>query len=388
MTVLFYFDTQSITMTSFALSKSEVVAIKSYTNQIPLLTRDEFEAVLESEVSGQDINDIIVNGCTLLTRAVASKHNLEQIGTLILLEADQYCLDPDGRSLIMLALLYSDNEDVINFLLEDADIHQIDNNGRSLLMTAVESKALNVKILSKILEKYGTEPGDIVNYHNEGFSILAKAILNKCPSDIIELLLEKGAECKYPEEFALTILENSILTNYSTDILKVLFVRGVYASIVDRSLYTDCMNANPITIAIKNCFCLKDLRALIDCYDDQYIQNNSTLLLSMAVDYKNSTEVIEFLINANADVNYVNKRNESVLMRAVKLDYRLSGIKLLVESGADVTSLHTEENIDDSVLFTSKVKNKFPKNPVVKNYLVSKGAVFPMEEPRPPNLFN
>jgi len=202
------------------------------------------------------------------------------------------------------------------FISKGADVNAIDKSGFNPLYNAVYKQDIN---LLKFLISKGARV-DIKPVNNND-SLLAIADRSVNSNEIVELLIQKGAEI--PERLGKHLLHKAT----DAKIVKILLSKGVYINVQD---YDDLKT--PLQSAIK------DGRA----------------------------EVVEFLIKNGADFNGKDKYGATPLHYAVRYN-QPDTVRLLIASGADV---NIRDNQEKTPLYLAE---KEKKNEIVK-ILTEKGA--------------
>jgi ankyrin repeat protein len=167
--------------------------------------------------------------------------------------------------------------------------------------------------------------------------ILMYALKFKASYNIINLLIENGADVHEFDKDIKHTMGYALEYNASIDILKLLIKKITYDTkpedIDNGFVFTSALSYALLYNASENI-----IKLLIEKIGDdtEYIDEMDILLY--ALEYKASDNIIKLLIEKGADVNIINEKNETPLMYALKYKFSINIIKLLIENKADVNA--------------------------------------------------
>ena len=229
-----------------------------------------------------------------------------------------------GRTALLFAV-ERDHADIVKLLVEagaDVNVRRKDNYGDTALIQAVEDRGYNivkqllaapnidVNMKSKGIERYSWSK-------NREFSALVAAVRNNKP-DIVELLLDNGADVNTKDGKHITVLDSAAANGY-TDVVELLLDKG--ARVNKKS----------------------GIRG-------------STALISAAVE--GYPAIVKLLIDAGADVNAQNGIGFTALMFAIRNGHidivkqllAAPGIDVNVQDEDDKTALDWAAESNDAVI--------------------------------------
>lgn len=254
---------------------------------------------------GADVNatDFNNNTALLLATKTGKGNNMYFINLLLDLGANVNIQNMQKDNCLMSAIELNNLEMIKLFLEHEADVNILDNDENNCLLKMFRRNKIQNKNdveIVKLLIKYGAN----VNFVNE-YPVLSEAIdiTSNFGPEVVELLLENEADPNYiygNETVLLEIFESYQKSTISNDLLNVpiLLKYGANPNILDK------FGNNAILLAIKNNFPL---------------------------------EIINLLIDNNANINVINKHNMTALMYAAKSidtdpDYCHQLINLLLDN--------------------------------------------------------
>ncbi|MCQ2966482.1 MAG: ankyrin repeat domain-containing protein [Alphaproteobacteria bacterium] len=249
----------------------------------------------------------------------AARNNPQILKTMIeRLHIDINAFDSTGKTVLMQAVSFSENPDLIQLLI---------NMGASV--------SLNTRLG--------------VN------ALMYAAEFNRNPQ-VLKVLLACGGDLTQKDHGGKTALDYAAAFNGNVEVLKYLMLSCSKVFYTNSLLmYAAGFNDNPEVV-----------KFLIDRhFDVNRTGAGQTTALMYATGFNESPEVVELLLNAGANVKAVDQAGNSALMYAAKNNFNLKIFDLLIQAGAVV---------DANVLFCAK---KYNPSKEVYAYLEKKttGAV-------------
>lgn len=197
-----------------------------------------------------------------------------------------------------------------------------DNGIKSLLNQEVWLD-MDIKTLESIL----ADKSNINFVDDEGYSALYYAISGNCGTDIINYLLEYGADVTNKTIYGETILLFSLSYNTHSNILEALISAGADINAGDDYGIVPIMrakNKDELTFLIEN-----------GAEINFKTPNDGITPLMQYASYSTS-EMVKLLLDLGAEVNAKSSNGSTALMGAAANNIDLDVIKLLIEAGADV----------------------------------------------------
>jgi ankyrin repeat protein len=243
----------------------------------------------------------------------------------------------------------------IDFILEkDANVNIKNASGASPLHEAARSG--NVRIMRTLLDR-----GAEVNSQDaKGNSVMHIAIPAESHREALELFLSRGANINLRDEHGDSPLHVIIMLNRPQEIIQLLLAQGSDVTIRNAegktALYLAIEEEEaryvPLLIMYKSDIFAADNagvtpfeRSLINrspilyslITSESVFQNDSqgNTMLHIAVKNRADIEIINYIIDRNAQVNARNKEGDTPLLLAVRLNEQASG-ELLLSRGADI----------------------------------------------------
>lgn len=165
-------------------------------------TDGSVEAVQALLAHGAEVNAKTKGDRTPLHQAVRYG-NLTVVKLLLDNNADVNAIDRGGVTPLILAATFQKDANIVKLLLDHkADVNIIDTfGGNALLMAAEQGSGEEVKML--------LNAGSDINVCDKlgGDTALIAAVLHRCPTDVIELLLEKKPDLTVKNRDGFTALE-------------------------------------------------------------------------------------------------------------------------------------------------------------------------------------
>lgn len=266
--------------------------------------------------AGANVNAISSRGTTL-HQATAVSNNINIYKLLLKAGADVNARNEHDYSPLLSALFYSRSLDVVKLLLDaGCDINEkSNNNGFSPLHEAVQ-KSSNVGIV-KFLLKSGADARAKAKY---GYSPLHVAAEHSNSTAIVKLLMDAGADADEKNEEGLSSVHFTIVGPKNENVLKMLIQSGANVNAADKAGNT------PLHFAV--------------------IRSNYNKL--------------KMLIDAGADVCKRDEQNDTPLQMTAQYGRNISVIKLLIDSGTDISEiLHRKNNIVTERFFSEILQKVF-----------------------------
>ncbi len=203
-----------------------------------------------------------------------------------------------------------------------------------MIITGVNSPKFRW-ILNDYIDKH---PSELNSYNNNGWTPLMLACVNtkgEHNSDVVDLLLKKGADPNLQDKFGWTALMmvSGLEASSNSFILNALLKNKADPNIKNIFGYTALMYACKYTNKYAACL-------LVNHGADVNLQNNngdSALIILMRNKFPN-IEIAQMLLDAGADINLCNSAGCSALMTVFlqnKCDANREIINLLVANGAN-----------------------------------------------------
>ena len=295
-----------------------------------------------------NIDKCYENGRTILLYLVAETNNTEGIKYIIDSGADLYTHCTPQQESLFVAVENNVNTSVIETLIvNNANLLHTDAYGNNALMLAAV-KNPNPNIL-KILIEYGL---DVNDKNDNGFDALTLAAYNNSKLSIIETLIDYSANVNSTDKLGHTPLMAAAL-NGNDEIMRYLIKRGANASATDKNgltvldyynkrQYLETLNykenpyddisehlKNRFQFIAENHFSLNELLkqsttkenslahinlALTNLVDVDLIADNGCTTLLNAGLNNNPLEVIQTLVEENANINATCQKGKNTLM--------------------------------------------------------------------------
>ena len=341
--------------------------------------------------NGVKINNKDKNGDTPLHTAASANEKPEIIKILLELEAEVNATNSEGLSPLHLAAMKNSNPEVIQTLLSYGAMTGLtDKNGNLPYDLAKESNP-NIagnRIFKKLqtlhsdnwgskgfFREAGVEDvercinqGVNVVDSNKGFTPLHWAARCTKHKEVIEILLQHGAEINATEKTGLTPLHWAVQNPYiPVEIASLLVQNGGDIHVRTKNtnnnlIYTAVRNAYKgevlsyllglgipaeeeskdgiplIHRAVTNAHCpLELLEALLDHGNDPKVVDRlkNTALLAMLKTNKINMKLLRKLISVGVDPNTQNSLGNTPLHRIVRMNSNHSAVEFLINSGAD-----------------------------------------------------
>ena len=288
--------------------------------------------------------------------------------------ADITKIDPNGNTVLMLALLLNNDDDddhaykntittsillLTKIIDNNLNIINVQNkDGKTALMLATDEKFYQdpfnniAEMLLEFVKMLLKNGADITLIDNDGNNALMHSISNGAPVKIIMLLLLNIIDNKMniinvQNKDGNTALMLAVNIGWN-DIMEMLLDNGADINITDKDGNTALMLAT-----YKGDWYIKLVKMLLDHGADINVQNkDGNTVLMLATRYK-AYKIAEILINSSADINIKNTSGNTALMLATR--YKAYTIaEILINSRADITIQNREGN---TVLMLATINN-------------------------------
>lgn len=211
---------------------------------------------------------------------------------------------------------------------------------------------------TKLLLEYGAD----VNFMRNGTTPLCSAVRHSKSPDMVKLLLERGADVNFREQDGMTPLHLAVIVSKREDvsfqIASILLDNGADVDLVDD------FGDTPLCLAARFTGSVPIAKLLLKHGADFDTPQSPVII---AVECGVSLRMLQFLLDAGADVNSVNADGQTLLSLAA-LQGKVYMVKLLLERGADV-------NIADNNGYTPlHFSITRAKSPVMAKLLLDNGA--------------
>ena len=243
--------------------------------------------------------------------------------------ADVNAINKDNETALLIACMNGQN-DAINVLLEaGADTNITETYGHTCLHIAVNANC-GKQTVQAIID-HGADV-NAINKYNE------TALLIACMDgkiDAINVLLEAGADTNITEAYGHTCLHKAVNANCDEQTVQAIIDHGADVNAINKdnetALLIACMNGQNDAINV-----------LLEAGADTNItQTDGHTCLHKAVNANCGKHTVQAIIDHRADVNAINKDNETALLIAC-MDGKIDAINVLLEAGADTNITETD----------------------------------------------
>jgi ankyrin repeat protein len=317
-------------------------------NLTPLMvavTSEDERFVTDLLDKGADVNAQDVEGMTALMYAYESDTDTDIesiIKRLIQAGANLELDDVNGEPVLFLAIRRAADYDSDHWLqlLFDAPTPPNVNHQNEFGSTPLH-EAVRINYIPAI-EYILNKGGDPNIQNNEGFPPMNIALTEDVsdePSDIVELLLSKGAKTEFIQKttnYEWSLLTTAINMGFEEAAEVLIDVPNVNVNMVDPS---DAGNDDtPLMLAIRNDYSIEFIQKLLDKGADVNAENldEDTPLLEAMYGDEHEIEIVRLLLDKGANINVQNEDGRTALMYAV-INSHIESVKLLLERGANKT---------------------------------------------------
>lgn len=278
--------------------------------------------------SGADIQAVTEDGKTLCHLAVIN--SIPMTKYVLSLGLDINSMDIEGLSPLHYVVGYNENTEIVSLLIQSgADIHITTMNGVNLLHSAAMNNAV-------AMVKYVLDLGfDINDKDNNGWTPLCYASRYSENVEIIELLLESGADVKTVAIDGKSLLH---LVAFNSKLSVVHYVLGLGFDINDR----DKNDWTPLHYAAKFNPNVEVLKFFIGLGANIKAVSTDGLTLLHVVATNSSVSVVNYILSFDFDINGIDVLGWTPLQYAVRYNQNTDAIKLLLEVGADAEVVSPE----------------------------------------------
>ena len=289
------------------------------------------ETVLKMIEQGVNVNVLNNNGQTALLLACLTAQE-PYVKPLLEKGADPNISDANGFSSLIAAVYgHCSNQTLQEIITHKADLDFQDNRGRTALVLACLYRQQDSV---RILLKTASNP-NIAD--NKGHTSLHAAVTGGCSKKIIHALINHGADVNATNKQNVTALWIACAKS-NVDAINVLLKAGADTNIVLDDSGGTCL----IQAVYKDCR-TEVLQAIIDHGADVNATNkwNGTALW-LACD-KSNTDAINVLLKAGANTNIaLDASGDTCLMRAVHNDVSKEVLQTIIDHGADVNATNKQ----------------------------------------------
>jgi ankyrin repeat protein len=249
------------------------------------------------------------------------------------------------------ALGHSKSGDVAQFIItRGASVNILLHYLHELLLQPFRERFLNTILWMGIL-KVLLENGESVNERTRGNTLLMAAAGRRNSVDVLQLLLDQGADIKAKDDKGNTALMEAVRadSHRNAEVL-IKFHQAKQLSLIVQN--HEGMTTLMFAININ---CPEKVKQLIDCTGDVNVcdvKGNTALLHAVEKGTRLKTEVLTTLIRAGSDVNCQNNEDVTPLMLASKNCW-IPIIISLLDSGADVNAVSKKNRTKTALSFLS-----------------------------------
>ena len=285
-------------------------------------SKDTLQKIIDQ---GSDVNAFNRKGETALIRACYIAQT-ELVKILLKNGADPNISDASGYS-SLLAAIYGNctNETLKEIIACKADLDAQNKDGRTALMLACLFKQQEAV---QIILEAGSNP-NIADNH--GYTSLFVAVLKGCRKNIIQALIDHGADVNATDKDNVTAIMYACRKR-RLNLFHVLLKAGADTNTVDKDDNTCLWYA-----AHGNCS-KKVLQAIIDHGGDVNATNKDGLTALMTACKERHIDTMHVLLKAGSDTNIADKNGITCLILAVAADCSNEVLQEIIVHGADVNA--------------------------------------------------
>ena len=289
-------------------------------------------------IKNPDVNKCYENGNTALLFLVANTNNIEGINYIIEAGADLYthCI-PQQEALFVAVENNANNAVIETLIVNNTNLLHTDAYGNNALMLAAV-KNPNPNIIKTLIE-YGLDVNDT---NENGFNALMLASYNNSKISIIETLIDYSADVNSTDPLGHTPLMAAAL-NGNDNLMRYLIKRGANASATDKNGLTvlDYYNKRQY---------LETLDYKENPYDDisEHLKNRFAFiaenhyslneLLKNSTTKENSLDHINLALENLVDVDLVADNGCTTLLNAGLNNNQIEVLNTLIEQNANVNA--------------------------------------------------
>ncbi|XP_075237118.1 uncharacterized protein LOC142333640 isoform X2 [Lycorma delicatula] len=321
--------------------------------------------------NGADVNAIDEHGVTPLICAINNNYEVEIINKLINFGADVNKCDLDRVTPLMFAIKNNDNKVTALLINAEADVNAVDMFGRTILRYAVIY--INDEDIINVLIKKGADFSKINDCH-DGFWFNIK-VAKKCDNKFFAEFIPNRKNVNIKDEFSQTVLMNAIELNMNENIIFNIIRNGANINATDNKGFTPLIYAikyecnvsivikliqhganvnvidnnglTPLKHAVHSSMFKEVIKILIDngVNINTHDENSSTVLLYILKHVKNNKEHVNFVIQKGADVNVCDNKGLTPLMYSIIYDAESNEVEnatALMENGASIDATDVE----------------------------------------------
>ena len=309
---------------------ADVNAINKYHETVLLIACmhgkiDAINVLLEAEA---DTNITEIDGHTCLHKAVNANCGTRVVQAIIDHGADVNAINKYNKTALLIACM-DGKIDAINVLLEaGADTNITETDGHTCL-----HKAVNANCDEQTVQAIIDHGADVNAINKDNETALLIACMNG-QNDAINVLLKAGADTNITETDGHTCLHIAVNANCGK--------RAVQA-IIDHGADVNAINKDNETALLIACMDGKidAINVLLEAGADTNItEPDGYTCLHKAVNANCDKRAVQALIDHGADVNAINKDNETALLIAC-MHGKIDAINVLLEAGADTNITET-----------------------------------------------
>ena len=289
----------------------------------------QMESVKVLLENGADPNIYDVLGNSSLLAAILANCTNETLKDIIAYKADLGAQNKTGRTALLAACCYRQQEAVQILLKAGSNPNITDKHGNTCLIATVYYNGSRKVIRSLI--KHGANVNAIVKYNQTALMIAC----HKKYADFIHVLLKAGSDTNIVDEDSWTCLMYAVNSHCSNEILQAITDHGVDVNAKDKDNQTALM----IACGIRH---VDAIHVLLKAGSDTNIvdKNIWTCLMSV-VESQCSNEVLQAIIDHGADANATDKNNRTALMIACQKKH-VDAIHVLLKAGSDTNIVHKD----------------------------------------------
>lgn len=340
------------------------------------------ETIQQKINEGHSILEKNIRGYDALSNAILNTNNLAIVKLLVNNGAKiEEKILRSGRTPAFLAV-YKDNYEVLNYLIsKGAKTDVKDVNGYSLIMYAASSGASDVRIYDLLLDK-GVKLLNVTDKNNRSALLLCagrikdmkmidyflakglsihntdkngNGVFNYAArgkkKDILEALIKRGASYKVNLKTNENAFTHSTRRSRGGNKLSIPFLNYLEGLGLDPKITTKEGNSclNNISFSEKN---LNIFKFFIKKGGDPNKTDKNGNIPLLRASYRNTKEVISYLLSFTKDINHQNKDGYTALGNAIRRN-KLEVVKLLIKKGANINVRDKKGNDLGSLLVDS-----------------------------------